>query len=120
MAFKINGVDITTFIEEDGIKWQRNDIEAADTGRTLDATMYRGRVAIKIRLDVTCRPLYTAQANVVMQAILPEFVTVEYDDPLFGHRTATMYSNNVPATTATIYPDGDALWQDITFPLVER
>lgn len=67
-----------------------------------------------------CRSLHTNEAMTVINAIFPEYVTVTYEDPLFGVRTVQMYSNNVPATEATIYQDGEALWNDITFPLIER
>lgn len=120
MVFTVDGVDMLPYIAENGLKWQRNDIDSADAGRAMNAFMYRGRVAVKIRLDITCRSLYTNEARTVLNAIFPEYVTVTYDDPLFGERTVQMYSNNVPATEATIYPDGEALWNDITFPLIER
>ena len=45
--FKINGVDILHLTEQNGIEWSRNDIDSAKSGRTMDATMHRGRVAIK-------------------------------------------------------------------------
>lgn len=120
MVFTVDGVDMLPYIAENGLKWQRNDIDSSDAGRAMNAFMYRGRVAVKIRLDITCRSLYTNEAMTVLNAIFPEYVTVTYDDPLFGERTVQMYSNNVPATEATIYPDGEALWNDITFPLIER
>lgn len=120
MVFTVNGVNMLHYIAENGISWQRNDIDSSDSGRTLNATMHRGRVAIKIRLDITLRPLYTEEARIVLNAILPEYVTVTYDDPLYGRRTVQMYSNNVPATEAIIYQDGTALWNEISFPLIER
>ena len=119
MVLKINGVDILPYIADSGIKWQRNDIEAPDAGRTLDSDMHRNRIGIKIRLDITCRPLSTAEARAVMSAILPEYVTVQYEDLIYGMRTTQMYSNNVPAVCGTVYPDGDALWEDLSFPLIE-
>ena len=118
--FKINGNDILPYIAEDGIKWQRNDIESPDAGRTLDGLMHRGRVAMKVRLDITCKPLTSSQAMTLLRLIEPEYVTVQYTDPVDGSVTRTMYSNNIPATAATVYPDGTALWEGITFPLVER
>ena len=121
MYFKINGTDILRFIEEDGIKWSRNDIDAPDSGRTLDGAMQRGRVSIKERIDVTLRDLTTPDIQMILNLILPEFVTVEWDfDPLYGHILKTFYSNNVPATCATVYEDGTALWDGVTFPLIER
>ena len=121
MVFTIDGVNILPYIEEDGIKWQRNDLESPDAGRALDGVMYRGRVAMKVRMDITCRPLYSNESTIVLNAIFPEYVTVTYEDPLSGTVvTKQMYSNNVPATCATVYPDGTAVWNNITFPLIER
>ena len=119
-VFTINGVSIVEFIAENGIKWTRNDIENPDAGRTLDGTMHRGRVATKVRMDITCKPLKSEQAQIVLGAIKPEFVNVVYIDPQDGLVTRTMYSNNIPAICATIYEDGTALWDGIEFPLVER
>ena len=118
--FTVNGVSLLNYLAEDGIKWTRFDVEAPDTGRTLDGVMHRGRVATKVRLDVTCRPLTSAEASVVLRAILPEYVTVRYIDPQDGSVTRTMYSNNIPTICATVNPDGTALWKDLTFPLIER
>ena len=120
MTLTVNGVDMVPFVAYQGLKWQRNDVESPDAGRTLDGIMHRGRVATKIRLDVTCRPLKTWEANTVLQAIQPEFVTVTYDDPLLGSVTKTMYSNNIPASFAIRHKDGTEWWGGITFPLIEQ
>lgn len=119
-TFTVNSVNMLPYIQEDGLRWTRFDVEAPDTGRTLDGRMHRGRVAVKIRLDVTCRPLTSEEAAIVLGAIAPEFVTVRYEDPMFGSVTKTMYSNNIPPLCATVYEDGSALWQGLEFPLIER
>ena len=118
--FTINGVSIVNYIAEDGIKWQRNDVESEDAGRTLDGVMHRDRVASKVRLDIKCRPLTSSEAMAVLGAIKPEFVTVRYIDPQDGSVTRTMYSNNIPALCATVNPDGTAVWKGLEFPLIER
>lgn len=120
MILTVNGVDIVPFIAEKGIKWTRSDIEAPNTGRTLDGTMQRGRVASKIRLDITCKPLPASDLATVMNAIYPVFVTVRYSDPLYGTRIVTMYSNNTPASYLMRRPNGEEYWSGITFPLIER
>lgn len=120
MMLKINGVDFMPFIAKRGVKWQRNDIDASNSGRTMDGQMQRGRVATKIRLDITCRPLTATEAMTVLKAILPEFVTVDYYDPMSGFRyNVTMYSNNNPASFL-IEKEDDDWWDGITFPLIER
>lgn len=121
MTLTVNGVDMTPYIAYQGLKWQRSDIDSSDAGRTMDGLMHRGRVATKIRLDVTCRPLKASEASIVLQTILPEFVQVTYDDPMEGHAvTKTMYSNNNPASFMLRKPNGTEWWNGITFPLIEQ
>ena len=120
MMLKINGVDSMPFIAKQGVKWQRNDIDAPNSGRTMDGMMQRGRVATKIRLDITCRPLMAEEARLVLNTILPEYVSVGYYDPMSGERYGvTMYSNNNPASFLIEKPEDD-WWGGITFPLIER
>lgn len=120
MMLKINGVDFMPFIAKQGVKWQRNDIDAPNSGRTMDGQMQRGRVATKIRLDITCRPLLAEEAMLVLNTILPEYVSVDYYDPMIGYRNnVTMYSNNNPASFLIEKPEDD-WWSGITFPLIER
>lgn len=120
MTLKINGVDFMPYIAKQGVKWQRSDVDQTNSGRAMDGTMYRGRVASKIRLDITCRPLTATEAMLVLSTILPEYVTVEYYDPMYGYRSGvTMYSNNNPATFLIEKPEDD-WWSGITFPLIER
>lgn len=120
MILKINGVDMLPYVEAKGIKWQRSDLESSNAGRTMDGLMHRGRVATKIRLDITCMPLKSADASKVLKAIYPEYVEVEYTDPMDGLCLKTMYSNNNPATLVCVQRDGSELWEGITFPLIER
>ncbi len=121
MTFTIDGVDMTPYVAYGGFKWSRNDVDSSDAGRTMDATMHRGRVATKIRLDITCRPLLLSEASIVLTAIMPEFVTVRYTDPQEGIVvTKTMYANNNPASFSIKKSNGLEYWGGITFPLVER
>lgn len=121
MYLEINGVDILPYVAyNDGIKWQRSDLEDPEAGRTLDGLMHRGRVATKIRLDITCRPLTSSEVSIVLNAIMPEYVTVSYLDPQYGASVKTMYSNNNPAVHMLIQSDGTEWWKGIQFPLIER
>ena len=120
MILKIDGVDILPFIAHKGLKWTRNDIDGPDAGRTMDGLMHRKRVDTKIRLDITCRPLLESETRIVLNAILPEYVTVQYTDPMYGLVTKQMYSNNNPASFLIQKPGGKAYWDGITFPLIEQ
>lgn len=120
MVLTVNGVDMIPYTKYQGFKWQRADVDAPDSGRTLDAIMHRGRVGTKIRLDVECHPLTAEETSIVLNAILPEWVQVTYTDPMYGEVTKTMYSNNNPATFCHKFPSGKELWSGITFPLIEK
>lgn len=120
MIFEIDGVDITPFIANGGLKWQRSDVDGEGAGRDLSGDLRRNRVATKRRWDVTCRPLTKAEAQIVLGLLMPEWVTVRCDDPEAGLITYTMYANNHPASFLLKQPDGTEYWGGITFPLVER
>lgn len=119
MVLSIGGLDVVPFIALGGLKWQRNDVEAPGTGRTMDGTLQRGRVATKIRLDITCKPLRASELRTLLNAIYPQYVSVTYDDPMYGTVTKTMYSNNNPASFLLIDSNGEETWSGITFPLIE-
>lgn len=113
--------DLAPYIAYNGLKWTRNDIDAPNSGRdTQDGLMHRARVATKIRLDVTCKPLLQEEATIVLQAIQPEWLEVKYFDILAGAIVnKRMYSNNIPATFL-LQRGARQYWQGIAFPLIER
>lgn len=120
MIFKINGVDIVPFIAFGGIKWQREDIDGPGAGRDLTGDLRRNRIATKWRADITCIPLNKENTRMILNLVMPEFVTVRCDHPVLGIITRTMYSNNNPVTYCIARPDGTELWSGITFPLIEK
>ena len=111
---------MTPYVAYGGFKWTRSDIDSGESGRTMDGTMMRARVATKIRLDITCRLLKQSEAQIVLNAILPQYVTVQYTDPMYGVVTKTMYANNNPANYRIKKRNGEEYWEGITFPLIER
>lgn len=120
-GIKIDGTDITNLIAYQGVQWKRNDIDGPNSGRTLSGLMIRDRVATKIRLDITCRQLTHEETRMLLNLLMPEFVQVTYDDPMQGIVTKTMYANNNGAQFL-FAKDNDSveMWDNVTFPLVER
>ena len=120
MQVIINGVDITNLIAHRGFKWKRNDIDGPNAGRNLSGDMIRDRVTTKMRLDITCRVLTGAEHSMLMNLIMPEFVTVTYDDPVYGTVSKAMYANNNDSEFCIKKPNGLELWYNVTFPLIEK
>jgi len=118
----IDGVDVTPYIAHQGVKWTRSDVDGPNAGRTITGLMIRDRVATKIRLDITCRPLTGDELHTLLNVILPVFVQVTYEDPMLGLVTKTMYANNNSVTYfKKKTEDGNIeYWIEGSFPLVER
>lgn len=113
--------DLVPYLAEGGLKWSRNDIDASNSGRdTQDGLMHRARVAIKARLDGTCRPLTQSELSTVLTALQPEWLQVQYHDPTTNATvTKKMYSNNIPASFL-IMRGTTQYWTGVTFPLIEQ
>ena len=120
MVFTINGVDMTPYIAHGGLKWSRNDVEAASAGRTQQGDMQRDRLSIKYRFDVTCRPLTADEQATVLSTIEPVYITLTYTDPTTNSvRTGQFYSNNIPSTFCIIDRRGVEWWTGLAFPVIE-
>ena len=117
----INGVDFSEYLTEDGLEWTRNDLEASGAGRTtMDGLMHRSRIAVKVKLQVTCMPLMERDVQRLLHAIYPPMVSVTYIDPMEGMVTRTMYTNNVPLHLKKVEKDGRTYWNGLKFPLIEQ
>lgn len=112
----VNGTDITGYLK--ALQCSVNDIDAPGSGRDMNGTMMRARVASKAKLQFTCRILSDAELAAVSSAVNPETVTVTYLDPFQGQRTAQFYGSSME--TAVWNSDGGrTYWQDVSFSLIE-
>lgn len=120
MQIMIDGTDITGYIKFQGLKWSRNDVDGPTAGRNMAGNMIRDRVGTKIRMDISCRPLKDSEHKNLMQLLMPEFVSVYYDDPVYGTGTKVMYANNHASEYCILRPNDDEYWHNVSFPLIER
>ena len=119
MRVYIDGTDITDFIKYQGLKVGRHDVDGPNAGRNIAGTMIRDRVATKMRLDITCRPLYTDEVATINNLISAEYVTVQYEDPS-GTKSFVAYSNNNSYEYCFQQRNGNELWHNVSFPLIEQ
>ena len=120
--YNINGINILPYVDEDGIKWSSNDIDAPSTGRTMDGVMHRAVVDDKDKHEFKLRPLTPEESSPILSAIRNnKFVTVSTNiHPVFETVTMEMYNSTRNAAVAAIYDDGTVLWKDISFNLIEQ
>ena len=117
-VFRIGNTDFSSFVKSGGLRWSRNDIDAPGSGRDMTGTMRRGRVAIKVKLQISCRNLTHDQMLALNAALSPETVTVAYLDPREGLRVSTFYGSSVDAATWTSH-NNETIWEGASFNLVE-
>ena len=112
--------DLTPYIALEGLKWTRNDIDAAGSGRdTQDGLMHRHRVAQKARFDANLRLLTYAELNMILNWVQPESFLVKFTDLVSGTATIyTVYSNNIPATFKVQKGDTQ-YWAGVSIPFIE-
>ena len=91
MILRINGVDMTAYLAYGGVSWKREYLDGPNAGRGLDGTLQRDYIGKKTRLDITCRPLTSEEAALVLSRIDAEWVDVYYSDPCEGEITKKMY-----------------------------
>lgn len=122
MLIVIDGLDMAPFLADGGLEITRNDLDSKKTGRaTMNGKMYRKRVAIKQKLQLTCRDDLTfEEAGMIMKTIEPEWVKVRVMIPGRGEVQAMFYSNNVPLICETMHKDGTSTWSGLRFPLIEE
>ena len=120
MKLIVNGVDMLPYLDGGGYTVSREDMDSSDAGRTMDSTMHRARIATKFRIDATFKPLYTKDAQIVLSALLPEYVEVTYTNPWLGTQVTTMYNSTGKATVDTSFGEGKERWNIDALALVER
>lgn len=121
MAFSvtIGTLDITSFIATDGFSWERNDIDAPDSGRDMNGTMRRKIVARKDKMQITCRPLTSQQLTQLFNALSVTTMSVTYMVPGNVSRTATFYNSKKSAGVVQAIANNTILYNNVSFDLIE-
>lgn len=101
-------------------QWSLQDVSDPDAGRTEDALMHKLRKAQKVKLQLAWQNISTEEASPILTAFNPEYVEVEYLDPMVGgYVTKTFYvgDRSVPMYNNTIY---GGLWSNVAFNIIEQ
>lgn len=103
-------------------QWKMQDVSAPDAGRTEAGVMDKARIGQVVALELSWQNVPTAVAHDILTVFQPEYVDVQYTDPLFGtgtsyRKTKTFY---VGDRSAPMYNSEMQLWSNISFGLIER
>ena len=122
ITFTVNGVNLVPYIAFQGLEYQLSDIDDPDTGRMMDGTMRRGKIADKDKWKLRFRSdLTTAEISTILTAVTHQYVTATYLSPRTNTViTKTLYVGDRTAAHCIQREDGRILWKDLAFSLIER
>lgn len=121
MAFTltIGGTDFSSYVAADGFDWERNDIDAPNSGRDMNGTMRRRIIARKDKLQITCRPLTVNELQTLWGKLTSTTVSVTYTVPGQSNRTATFYNSQKSTGVKMDVGNNVLLYKETKFDLIE-
>lgn len=114
--YKINGVAMPT---PKSFSVNISDLDG-ESNRNANGDLIRDRIAIKRKLEIEYQPLDPSEISLILKAISPVFINVEYPDPQEGRSiTKTMYAGDKSSPMYYII-DGNPKWGGLKFNLIEK
>jgi len=121
--YRIKGINILPYLSEGGLSWEENDIDAENSGRTMDGLMHRKIVTIKDKHTLTFRTLDVDEAQIVLNALSgSDYIQIQTNvhPKRRGDITLTMYNSSRKAAVYTLNEDGNSVWTIESVSLIER
>lgn len=91
-----------------------------ESNRNADGELIRDRIATKRKLEIEYQPLDPYEISLILKAISPVFINVEYPDPQEGRViTKNMYAGDKSSPMYCII-NGEPKWSGLKFNLIEK
>ena len=114
--YKVNGVAMPT---PKSFTVNISDLDG-ESNRNANGDLIRDRIATKRKLEIEYPPLDPSDISLILKAISPVFISVEYPDPQEGgFITKTMYAGDKSSPMYSII-NGQPKWSGLKFNLIER
>lgn len=105
------------------LSWSMSDLDSGDgSGRDQNGNMFRDRVTVKRKLEVTWLPLSAAKMSALLHAVDDIFFTISYPDAYTGGmRSMTCYIGDRAAPVMRYdQQSGSWMWGGVSFSFIER
>lgn len=114
--YKVNGVVMPT---PKSFTVSISDLDG-ESNRNANGELIRDRIATKRKLEIEYQPLDLSEISLILKAISPVFISVEYPDPQEGGViTKTMYAGYKSSPMYSII-NGQPKWSGLKFNLIEK
>lgn len=118
---RLNGRDITKYIEMNGFNLSENDLDSPKSGRVLSGLMQRGKVAEKLKAEIKLVPVKKEVIDWMIPILRNQYFTCDTD--LFagqGRLSLEMYNSTRKYGVAVIDTDGDVWYIGVSFNIIQR
>lgn len=115
-------IDVTPYLITSQIKWSKKDKSGQNAMEMQDGTYYRDRNATKEQWELPCKALTTAQLQLILSLIQPEYFYMRVTpNPLTGAtKVGTFYVETMPANYQVKRQNGIEYWGGIVFSPIEQ
>lgn len=99
------------------------DVSDSSAGRTEDGVMNKNRIGQVVGIELAWNGITTKQLHDLLVAFNPEYITVQFIEPLSGnasnnyYKTLEMYVGN---RTAPLYNSSMGVWENLSLKIVDR
>lgn len=114
--WKVDGVTMPC---PSSFEWGLQDVSLGESGRTDDALMHKNRVAQKRKIAISFNGITMENAQIILNAVNPEYINVYYYDPMDGWGTRTFYVGDRSAPFKTFWI-GNKRVDRLSFDIIER
>lgn len=120
--------DQTLLKSVDGVKipcpseftWGLQDVSDSEAGRDQNAYMYKNRIAQKRKINLSWNAVRPDKIKKILQAFQPEYVMVEYFDPLEGEVVTKEFYTGDKTAPVHMWTGTNKLYSNVAFNLIER
>lgn len=101
-------------------KWKKSDISAKNAGRTNDTVMHKNRIGKKRTLSLGWTNLSKQEIHGILVAFDPEYVHVQYWDPLDGSEVVREFYTGDMEADVRWWRRGRERYSTLSFDIIER
>lgn len=117
VMLKVDGVAIPN---PSRMEWGLYRISAPDAGRSQTGKMYFGLVTTKQQLTLGWNMPTPEDTATILNAFLPEYINVEYVDPLTNASTTKEFTVGDMTAPVQQWFDGGKRYTSVSFTITER
>lgn len=100
--------------------WGLQDVSNSEAGRDQTAKMYKNRIAQKRKINLSWNAVRPDKIKEILQAFQPEYVMVEYYDPLEGEVVTKEFYTGDKTAPVHIWAGSNQLYTNVSFNIIER